>query len=128
MQGLSLYIKNLSWVFAEKVVRIVSSFITNILIINYIGAEILGKISFAQAIVAFFMGIAFLGLKDLITSKLIQEKEDSSLIISTAFFLRLLSGFICSLILIIIALIFFSDDEFIFYSVVKIRCYDYGYY
>jgi O-antigen/teichoic acid export membrane protein len=118
MQGLSLYIKNLSWVFAEKVVRIVSSFITNILIINYIGAEILGKISFAQAIVAFFMGIAFLGLKDLITSKLIQEKEDSSLIISTAFFLRLLSGFICSLILIIIALIFFSDDEFIFYSVV----------
>lgn len=116
MQGLELYIKNFSWVFAEKVIRITTSFITNILIINYIGAEIFGKISFAQAVVSFLMGMSILGLKDLVTSKLVQEKYNTNSILSTAFFLRLMAGIICSLILIKLSYFLYKDEGFILFA------------
>ena len=118
MSNLNLYISNLSWVFSEKVIRTFTSFITNILVINYIGPEIFGKISFSLAIVALLMGVSLMGLKDLLTSKLIQEQSNSNEIISTAFFIRFTSGIFCSVILVIYSFLFNWDKGFIFYSVI----------
>lgn len=60
-QGFVKYFKNTSWLFAEKVLRLVAGLFVGVWIARYLGPEQFGLLSYSQAFVALFSVIATLG-------------------------------------------------------------------
>jgi O-antigen/teichoic acid export membrane protein len=98
--GFMKYFRNTSWLFLERVVRLALSFIVNIYIIRYLGAEEFGLLSYALSYVGLFSALAALGLESLTVRELVQNPSGKRDILGTVLALRLFgSGLMLFLIL-----------------------------
>ena len=59
-EGFRKYFKNFSWLFLDRVIRLVLVMLTGIFVTRYLGAEQFGQLNYAVAIVsiAFIRGIS----------------------------------------------------------------------
>ena len=110
-QGFMKYFKNTSWLFAEKILRMVVGLFVGIWVARYLGPEQFGLFSYAQSFVGLFAIIATLGLNSIIVRELVKDEYDKNTLIGTAFFMMLAAALFVILLL-VIAVNFTSNDAF----------------
>ena len=71
--GFMKYFKNTSWLFGEKILRMVVGLFVGIWVARYLGPEQFGLFSYAQSFVGLFTAIATLGLDGKQTTILTKE-------------------------------------------------------
>jgi O-antigen/teichoic acid export membrane protein len=109
-QGFMKYFKNTSWLFAEKILRMVMGLFVGVWVARYLGAEKFGMLSYAQAFVGLFSAIATLGLNGIVIRELVKYPEKESELLGTAFILKLF-GAVLTLFILYIAIQFTSNDS-----------------
>jgi len=68
-QGFIKYFTNISWFFAEKILRMVVGHFVGIWVARYLGPEKFGLLSYDQSFVGLFSAIATLGLIGILKTK-----------------------------------------------------------
>ncbi|WP_308133709.1 flippase [Thiothrix subterranea] len=105
------YFKNTSWLFAEKILRMVVGFSVGIWVARYLGPEQFGLFSYAQSFVGLFSAIATLGLDGIVVRELVRDENKQDELISTTFWLKLIGAF-SLLAILAIAVNFTSNDAY----------------
>ena len=91
-RGFKKQLKNLSWLFVEKITNIIFAMIVGIWVARYLGPEKFGVYNYALSIVTIFSPLLTLGLNGIVVREIVREDKDKDVILGTAFFLKLLSG------------------------------------
>ena len=69
------YLKNTSWLFGEKVLRMVMGLFVGIWVARYLGPEQFGTFSYSQSFVGLFTAIATLGLDGIVVRELVKKSR-----------------------------------------------------
>jgi len=93
------YFKNTSWLFSEKILRMVVGLFVGVWVARYLGPDRFGMLSYAIAFVGLFTTISTLGLHGIVVRELVKDESKRDKIIGTAFWLKLVAGFVVLLIL-----------------------------
>jgi len=109
-QGFMKYFKNTSWLFAEKILRMVVGLFVGIWVARYLGPEQFGLFSYAQSFVALFSAVATLGLDGIVVRELVKDESRADELIGTAFWLKL-AGAVMVLLLLAVAVNFTANDR-----------------
>jgi len=104
------YFKNTSWLFGEKILRMVVGLFVGIWVARYLGPEQFGLFSYAQSFVGLFTAVATLGLDGIVVRELVKDETRRDELIGTAFWLKLI-GAIVVLFILGIAVNFTSNDH-----------------
>ena len=100
---LKKYFANTTWVLVEKLIRIVLYFIIGVWIVRYLGPTQYGFLTYSQSIIYFFIGVASLGLDEIVVRELVKKDAEINKILGTAFLLKfIISIFLLSSIFLII--------------------------
>ena len=86
------YFKNTSWLFAEKILRMVVGLFVGIWVARYLGPEQFGLFNYAQSFVGLFVAIAGLGLDGIIVRELVKDESKRDALLGTAFRLKLIGA------------------------------------
>ena len=110
-QGFMKYFKNTSWLFGEKILRMVVGLFVGIWVARYLGPEQFGLFSYAQSFVALFSIIATLGLNSIVVRELVKKEIDKNILIGTSFIMMFFASlFVIGLLF--IATFFTSNDTY----------------
>lgn len=109
-QGFMRYFANTSWLFGEKILRMIVGLFVGIWVARYLGPERFGLLSYAQSFVGLFSAIATLGLDGIVVRELVKDPSRRDELIGTAFWLKLV-GAIAVLLILAIAVNFTSNDH-----------------
>lgn len=107
--GFRRYLFNTSWMFAERILRLVAGVFVGVWVARYLGPEQFGVFSYAVAFVAIFGAIAKLGLDDIVVRDLVKVPNEYVQYLGTAFWLKLLGGLITVLVVALATL--FTDSD-----------------
>lgn len=107
--GLSKYLGNTSWMFAEQGLKLVSGVFVGIYVARYLGPERFGIFSYALAIVSIFMAVSKLGMESVLVRELVRYPDRRQEYMGTAFGLMLAAAL--TSILIISVLVRLIEDE-----------------
>ena len=110
-QGFMKYFKNTSWLFGEKILRMVVGLFVGIWGARYLGPEQFGLFSYAKSFVGLFTAIATLGLNGIVVRELVKDESRCDELIGTTFWLKVMGAFGVLLIL-AIAINFTSNDTY----------------
>ena len=110
-QSFRKYFVNTSWLFMEKLVRIVLGLFVGIWVARYLGPAKYGLLNYAQAFVGLFTPVATLGLNNIVIRDLVQNESKRDALLGTAFLVKLF-GAIIVFFLLAIAVNFTSNDTF----------------
>ena len=108
--GLRKYGTNMSWLFAEKIFRMLIGFTVGIYVARQLGPTQYGILNYAISIVAIFSIAAGLGLDSIVVRELVKYPEKRNKILGSTFILKL-TGFLVMLAGIGITLYFKNDDQ-----------------
>lgn len=86
---MSLFKRNLSWIFFGNITHAVFQYIINILCARAFGVSDFGLINYAASIIAFFTAIGSLGYNSVITKIFADDEEQSGDYIKTALYSRI---------------------------------------
>jgi O-antigen/teichoic acid export membrane protein len=103
------YFKNTSWLFAEKILRMVVGLLVGVWVARYLGPEKFGLLSFAHSFVGLFTIFATLGLDEIVVRELVKDESKRDLLVGTTFWLKLFGAFLVLLVL-AFAINFTSND------------------
>lgn len=109
--GFIKHIKNISWVLAEKILRMVVGLFVGIWVVRYLGPEQFGLFSYAISFVGLFTAIATLGLDGIVVRELVENDKKRDILLGTAFWIKLAASFLVLFIL-AIAVNFTSNDTY----------------
>ena len=87
------YFKNTSWLFGEKILRMIVGLFVGIWVARYLGPEQYGLFSYAQSFVGLFSAIATLGLDGIVVRELVKDESRRDKLIGTAFWLKMMGAF-----------------------------------
>ena len=107
--GLWKIIRNIGWLYFERIVTIIFKFLIGIYIVRYLGAESFGKISYSIGFIGLFSAAAKLGLDSIVVRNIVKEAELTPKILGTAFVLKLISSLI-TVIFIAFSVWLLNDD------------------
>lgn len=102
--------KNVIWLFLDKILRLGVGLIVGVLVARYLGPELFGKWNYAIAFISLVSAIATLGLDQIVVKHLLDKNEEERLLLGTAFYLRLIGSFICT-IFVVTYFYFFKNDS-----------------
>ena len=108
-QGFMKYFRNTSWLFGEKILRMVVGLFVGIWVARYLGPEQFGLFSYAQSFVGLFTAVATLGLDGIVVRELVKDESRRDELIGTAFWLKLM-GAVGVLLVLAVAVNFTSND------------------
>ena len=75
--------------FAERVIKLLLSFLIGIFLVRYLGPEEFGVLSYAVSFALLFASIANFGLENILVRELVKYPEEKNTILGSAFFLRI---------------------------------------
>lgn len=87
--GVRRYVFNTSWLFAEKILRLVAGLFVGVWIARYLGPENFGMLSYSQSFVGLFSVIASFGLDGIVVRELVKNESKRDILLGTAFTLKL---------------------------------------
>ncbi|MDG1097681.1 MAG: flippase [Methylophilaceae bacterium] len=93
-QGFLRYFANTSWLFGEKILRMIVGLFVGVWVARYLGPERLGLFSYAQSFVGLFVVIAGLGLDGILVRELVKDESKRDALLGTAFRLKLIGAFL----------------------------------
>ena len=99
------YLANTSWLFFERILRIVISFVVSVFVVRYLGPKDFGIYSYAISFAWLFASISTLGLETISTRELVRNPDKRNEINGTVFFLRLVGSIACIIITAIVLLL-----------------------
>jgi len=99
--GFTRYLKNTSWLMAEKVLRLLIALSVGVWVTRYLGPEQFGILSYAQSFVGIFAALSSLGLSDIIIRELVKSQEKTDVILGSSFGLQTIGSTVIMLILIV---------------------------
>lgn len=91
-KGLKRYSANMSWMFAERFLRLLGGLLVGAWLTRYLGPERFGTFSYVIAYVALFMPLAKLGLDEIVVHDLVSDPAKSRQFLGTAFWIKLFAG------------------------------------
>lgn len=103
-------IKNMSWLFIEKIIRMAGGLLIGVWVARYLGPKDFGTLNFASAYVVIFSFFASMGLDQIVVRELTVNPKNIYSILGSTFFIKLIGGLL-SLIIIALSLIFTSFDN-----------------
>jgi O-antigen/teichoic acid export membrane protein len=109
-QGFRRHFANISWIFFERILRLVAGLFVGIWVARYLGPTQFGMFSYAVAFSALFSNFAKLGLDDIVVRDLAGEPIKRDIYLGTAFWLKLI-GSITMICLLWITLEFTASDS-----------------
>ena len=110
-QGFMKYFKNTSWLFAEKILRMIVGLFVGVWVARYLGPDKFGLFSYAGSFVGLFTAIATLGLDGIVVRELVKHPQKENELLGTAFYLKLM-GAVLTLVILYIAIHFTSNDHY----------------
>ena len=110
-KGFMKYFKNTSWLFGEKILRMIVGLFVGIWVARYLGPEQFGLLSYAQSLVGLFAPIATFGLGGIVIRELVKNESKRDYLLGVAFWLKLFGAFVVLLILAIV-INFTSNDAY----------------
>ena len=87
-EGFQKYLKNTSWLFIERVVRLGVVLAVGIYLARYLGPAEFGKLSYATGFVGLFFAFASMGLDEIVVRDLVRHPEKRDEILGTAWMLK----------------------------------------
>jgi len=105
------YFKNTSWLFGEKILRMIVGLFVGVWVARYLGPEQYGLLSYAGSFVGLFITISTLGLDGIVIRELVKDESKRDVLLGTAFRLKLLGAF-GVLLLLAVAVNFTSNDHY----------------
>jgi PST family polysaccharide transporter len=99
--GLQAVLGNSGWMFADKILRMGIGLLVGIWVVRYLGPQQLGLLSYAGAFAGLFGALATLGLDSIVIRELVKNPSRQSELLGSAFVLKLVSGAITLLIVIL---------------------------
>ena len=93
------YFKNTSWLFAEKILRMVVGLLVGVWVARYLGPEKFGLLSYAHSFVGLFTIFATLGLDEIVVRELIKDESKRNLLVGTTFWLKFFGALLVLLVL-----------------------------
>jgi O-antigen/teichoic acid export membrane protein len=97
----NIYLSNITWLMAERVVRLLVTAIVGIYVARYLGPQRFGLLSFSQSYLAIFIILATLGLDGIVIRELVKRPTERAEVLGTAFILKALG---CVLMWVILGL------------------------
>jgi O-antigen/teichoic acid export membrane protein len=110
-QGFMKYFRNTSWLFGEKILRMIVGLFVGIWVARYLGPSQFGLFSYAQSFVGLFTAFATLGLDGIVVRELVHDESRRDELIGTAFWLKLMGAF-GVLFILSMAVNFTSNDSY----------------
>ena len=110
-ESFNKYFKNTSWLFSEKILRMVVGLFVGVWVARYLGPDRFGLLSYAMAFVGLFVSISTLGLDGIVIRELVKDASKGDKLIGTAFWLKLVGGIVVLLVL-AVAVNFTSNDAY----------------
>ena len=107
------FLSNLTWLFTDKLVRLVVGVIVGAWVARYLGPQEYGLLSYALIFCSFFATVSTLGLDGIIIRELSTSSSKSNEILGTSFYLRLFSGLVLVCVSIFIILMVESNATLI---------------
>lgn len=111
-RALQKIITNIGWLLFDKALRMGVGLLVGVWIARYLGPGQFGILNYSVAFVGLFGGLTTLGLDSIVVRELVRRKEDKSLILGTAFLLKLAASLLSSL-LALASVHFLKDDALI---------------
>lgn len=109
-QGFMKYFKNSSWLFGEKILRLIVGLFVGIWVARYLGPQQFGLFSYAQSFVGLFGVIATFGLDSVVVRELVKDESRRDELLGTAFWLKLGGAFLV-FVLLFMAINFMSNSH-----------------
>lgn len=97
--GFMKYFKNMSWLVAEKILRMTVGLFVGIWVTRYLGPENFGLFSYTQSFVALFSVFAALGLNSILVRELVKDQSKRDVLLGTIFLLKLIGAIIVLILL-----------------------------
>ena len=110
-QGFMKYFKNTSWLFGEKILRMVVGLFVGIWVARYLGPEQYGLLSYAQSYAAIFVIIATMGIDGILVRELVANPKNN-LLMGSAFLVHLFGALLSICLLLITLYIVPSNDYY----------------
>lgn len=88
-EGFRKYFRNTSWMFVDKVVRLLSVLVTSIFVTRYLGPELFGQLNYASAFVGMFFALTAMGLDDILIRDLVRRPDRRNQLMGTAATIKL---------------------------------------
>jgi O-antigen/teichoic acid export membrane protein len=107
--GFRKILRNIGWLSAERLIRMILSFLVGVYVIRYLGPEQFGQLSYSTSFVFLFLAITKLGLDDIVVRNLVKQQGTSAKILGTAFVLKLI-GCVLALFIVSGGIIISTDD------------------
>jgi len=85
-------IGNTGWMFADRILRMVTGLLVGIWVTRYLGPERFGMLSYSLAFVALFSPLVSLGLEDIVVRNIVRDPACKDEALGTAFVLKLIGG------------------------------------
>jgi polysaccharide transporter, PST family len=109
--GLRKILSNISWLFADRILRMGCGLMVGVWVARYLGAEQFGMFSYATAFFALLSPLATLGLDTIVVSRLVGDPSQQQRILGTSFWMRFLAGWLTWAISILGILLLRHDDR-----------------
>lgn len=87
--GFRKYLANTSWLFVERVVRLVVVLATGILVTRCLGPELFGQLNYATGFVGIFLALTTMGLDEIVVRDLVRRPDRREELLGTAAVIKL---------------------------------------
>jgi PST family polysaccharide transporter len=104
-------LKNIGWLFFDKICRLGIGLIVSVWVAKYLGPHDFGKWNYCIAVVALVSAFSTLGLDQILVKKLIENAGQEETLMGTAFFMRFAGAFIGIFISLLYIVLFNHDDQ-----------------
>ncbi|MEI6330026.1 MAG: flippase [Pseudanabaena sp. ELA645] len=104
-------IANTGWLFADRILRMGVGLFVGVWVARYLGVEQFGIFNYASAFVGLFITLSTLGLDGIVVRSIVREPEKRSLILGTAFWLKLFGGVVALVLAVSCIILVRRDDQ-----------------
>jgi O-antigen/teichoic acid export membrane protein len=90
--GFMKYFNNISWLFAEKILRLGVGLFVSIWIARYLGPDKYGLFNYSLSFVGLFTTFATLGLDGIVVREILKDNSKKDVLLGTVFWLKFISA------------------------------------
>jgi len=109
-QGLQAVLRNSSWLFADRILRMSVGLVVGIWVVRYLGPAQLGVLSYVGAFAGLFGSFATLGLDSILIRELVSHPKRQHELMGSAFVMKLIAG-VVAMSIAILAIFFVRPNE-----------------
>jgi polysaccharide transporter, PST family len=110
-ERLSKILTNISWLFADRILRMGFGLVVSVWIARYLGIEQFGIFNYANALISLFSPFANLGLDAVVVNKLVRDPSQQQYLLGTSFWMRFWAGWLTWAIAILSIFLLRHDDQ-----------------